>query len=362
MKILFTFILIFAFFSCNNQFTFTTKKVKRNKTNYTISLANKFAQLPYDCIEREYPNKLGQVLNDSTSLLAPKKLHPIFYGCFDWHSSVHGHSLLISLLKNHNNLALENELILLLDNQFKIEKINQEIEFFKTKNNDSFERTYGWAWILKLQEELYTWNSPYGSAWSKTLEPLTNMIVVKLKQFLPKLVYPIRGGEHTNSAFALSFAYDFALSTENKSLLEIIKKKAKALYFKDKNYNLAYEPSAYDFLSPALQEIDLMRKVLPKSLFIPWLKQFLPEILNPNFKLEVAKVLDRKDGKLVHLDGLNFSRAWCLYDLAKYDIQFEHLYPIADEHLNYSLKKINDGNYMGEHWLASFANLALLKI
>ncbi len=356
------FILLLVFTACNQQLKVSNKEIQREKPVFTTTLANNFAQLPFSCIEREFPNKLGQVLNDSTELKSPKNLHPIFYGCFDWHSSVHAHWLLVSLLKNHENLALNDQIITLLDNQFKIEKIAAEMEFFKSKNNESFERTYGWAWVLKLEEELLSWNSPYGAAWAKTLEPLSNMIVVKLKQFLPKLVYPIRSGEHTNTAFALSFAYDYALETENESLQKIIKQHAKRFYKNDKSYSFLFEPSGYDFLSPGLQEIDLMRKVLNKTEFLTWLKSFSPEIFSPNFELEVASVKDRKDGKLVHLDGLNFSRAWCLYDLGKMDAQLIHLQPIAGKHLNQALKSIFDGNYMGEHWLASFANYAFTKV
>lgn len=362
MRYIRVFSLLLLLVSCNQQLKFSEKKIVRNKPEISVSLANKFAALPCDCIEREYPNKLGQVLNDSTELKSPKALHPIFYGCFDWHSSVHGHWLLVSLLKEHDNLAMQGEIVQLLDNQFKIEKINQELAFFKTKFNDSFERTYGWAWILKLQEELHTWGSPYAQAWAKTLEPLSNMIVVRFKAFLPKLVYPIRGGEHTNTAFALSMAYDYALSTENKSFQKLIEVHAKRFYSKDKSYDLAYEPSGYDFLSPAFQEIDLMRKILPRPQFLSWVKQFMPELLNPMFDLEVAKVSDRTDGKLVHLDGLNFSRAWCLYELGNSFIEFEHLLPIADKHMNHALKSVFDGNYMGEHWLASFAQYATTKI
>jgi hypothetical protein len=356
------FILLLVFSACNQQLKVSNIETPRDKPVFTTFLVNNFAQLPFSCIEREFPNKLGQVLNDTSELKSPRKLHPIFYGCFDWHSSVHAHWLLVSLLKNHENLALNDEIIKLLDNQFKIEKIASEMEFFKSKNNESFERTYGWAWILKLEEELLNWNSAYGIAWAKTLEPLSNMIVIKLKQFLPKLVYPIRSGEHTNTAFALSFAYDYALETENESLQKIIKKHAKRFYMKDQKYNFSYEPSGYDFLSPGFQEIDLMRKVLSKTEFLLWLKSFAPEILLPNFNIEVAEVIDRKDGKLVHLDGLNLSRAWCLYDLGKMDAQLLHLLPIADKHLNKALKSMFDGNYMGEHWLASFANYAFTKV
>lgn len=327
----------------------------------TPAEASRLAALPLKCLQQEYPNKPGQVLNDSTQLQSPRELHPAFYGCFDWHSSVHGHWLLVRLLKQFPELGQAAAIREKLDRQLTAANIRQEIAFFQTKHNESFERTYGWAWILKLQQELLTWNDADAQRWSANLQPLADTIAGKYATFLPKLVYPIRSGEHINTAFGLTFAYDYAVFTGNDSLKNSIGQKARAFYLDDVAYPLSYEPSGYDFLSGGLEEIDLMRRVLPKDEFERWLKRFLPQVFKKSFVLEPGKVSDRTDGKLVHLDGLNFSRAWCLYGLARSGKQFAHLRTIADQHLAHSLPAIVDGDYMGEHWLASFALLALLE-
>ncbi|MFN5417142.1 MAG: DUF2891 domain-containing protein [Flavobacteriia bacterium] len=340
-----------------------TEKEQKVTKDYTFKTqeANRLAALPCKCLNQEYPNKLGQVLNDSNELLSPKTLHPVFYGCFDWHSAVHGHWLLVKLAKQFPDLKNRDSILQILDNQFDSKKIEQEIAFFKTKNNESFERTYGWAWIFKLQEELNIWKNPQAQKWAKNLSPLTELLSEKLITFLPKLVYPIRTGEHPNTAFALSFAYDFAEQTKDKELMQTVQKSAKSFYLIDKNYQFDYEPSGYDFLSPGFQEIDVMRKVLPKQEFLSWLEKFHPQLFLKSFDLNVGKIKDRTDGKLVHLDGLNFSRAWCLYELARCDKKLTHLKTVADKHFDYSIKNIVDGDYMGEHWLASFATYAIFK-
>ncbi|MCE3295794.1 MAG: hypothetical protein K0R65_1508 [Crocinitomicaceae bacterium] len=335
--------------------------MKEKTHRLTLEQANRLSKLPCKCLQQEFPNKLGQVLNDSTELLRPQTLHPVFYGCFDWHSSVHGHWLLVNLVKKFPALENREQIIALLDEQFDAAKIRQEMAFFKVKNNESFERTYGWAWILKLQEELESWDDPKARRWAENLSPLSDLLIEKYMVFLPKLVYPIRTGEHPNTAFGLSLAYDYAGQKKDEKFKTAIREAAKRFYEKDINYAFAYEPGGYDFLSPGLQEIDLMRKVLPKGEFMSWLKKFHPMIFDPEFDLEPGKILDRTDGKLVHLDGLNFSRAWCLYDLAKSDEKLAHLTKLAETHLNYSLPNIVDGDYMGEHWLASFACYALGK-
>jgi len=327
----------------------------------TVTEASRLAALPLKCLQQEYPNKLGQVLNDSSALLSPQELHPAFYGCFDWHSSVHGHWLLVRLLKQFPDMENAAQIRGKLNEQLTAANIQTEIAFFATKHNESFERTYGWAWILKLQQELSSWEDADAKKWSSALQPLSDLIAQKYIVFLPKLVYPIRSGEHINTAFGLTFAFDYAVYTNNDSLQQAITLKARQCYLPDKNYPLHYEPGGYDFLSGGLEEMDLMRRVLPKSEFESWLKGFLPGIFKKNFGLAPGRVSDRTDGKLVHLDGLNFSRAWCLYGLAKSDKKFAHLERIANAHLSYSLPSITDGDYMGEHWLASFAVLALLS-
>jgi hypothetical protein len=326
-----------------------------------IHQAQRFSKLPLKCLQNEYPNKLNQVINGPDELQGPKELHPAFYGCFDWHSAVHGHWLLIRLLKEYPGLRNREHIRSKLNHQLTQENILAELAYFKRENNENFERTYGWAWILKLQEELLTWDDPDAKLWAENLAPLAQYVVQKYETYLPKLLYPIRSGEHFNSAFGLSLAFDYAKTTKNSSLRKMIELQARKFYLTDKTAPIRFEPSGYDFLSPILEEADLMRRVLSKKDFVNWFETYLPQIMSSNFSLAVGKVSDRKDGKLVHLDGLNFSRAWCLYGISKVDKRYSHLRKIADEHLAYSLPFVVDGNYMGEHWLASFALYALLE-
>jgi len=322
----------------------------------SIEQANHLASLPIKCIQQEYPNKLSQMLVDSTEIQAPKKLHPAFYGCFDWHSSVHGHWSLVYLLKRFPNLDKKEVIISKLKINLSKENIQKEIEYLSKNHEKSYERTYGWAWILKLQLELDTYNEPYAQELAQNLKPLTNLFIQRYAEFLPKLLYPIRVGTHTNTAFGLSFAYDYALYSNNQAFQKVIKENAVRLYQNDQNCPFNWEPSGTDFLSPCLEEMGLMQRVLPKKEFFSWLKKFAPQVFNPKFSWEVAKVSDRTDGHLVHLDGLNFSRAWNMYHLMnQYPKEFSHLRMLADSHFNFSLPSVVDGNYEGEHWLATFA-------
>jgi hypothetical protein len=243
----------------------------------------------------------------------------------------------------------------LLRSQITKENIIQEVKYFEPKLNKSYERTYGWAWLLKLAEELHTWDDPMAKELEQNLQPLTDTIVMSYKGYLPKLKYPIRVGTHTNTAFGLSFAIDYAKTVNDTAFIRIITKRAKDFYLNDKKYPLWWEPSGYDFLSPALEETDIMRKVLDKKEFFNWLRDFLPEIMNDSFTMKPGIVSDRTDGHMVHLDGVNFSRAWCMYGLAKQYPKFSYLIPVANEHINYSLPNLVGDDYMGGHWLASFA-------
>ncbi len=326
----------------------------------SITEAKRLLSLPMKCVQKEYPNKLGQVLNEKGDLKSPAELHPSFYGCFDWHSSVHGHWLMVKLVSKYPELISDSVLTVLQTNLSK-DNIEREIAYFGTKNNGSFERTYGWNWLLKLQLELENWNHPVGKELSSNLKPLSDLFCRKYIEFLPKLNYAIRSGDHINTAFGLTFAYDYALAHSNDSLKTVIEKRARDFYFNDKSYPLHLEPSGYDFLSGGFEEIDIMRRILSKEEFKGWLKKFAPQLFNKKFTLEPGKVSDRSDGHLVHLDGLNFSRAWCLYGITLTLPELKHLNTIADQHIQTSLSNIVDGDYMGEHWLASFALLALLS-
>lgn len=322
--------------------------------------AQHLASLPLKCLQQEYPNKLNQVLSDVADLESPKVLHPAFYGCFDWHSAVHGHWSLVYLLRLYPNIESRDLMIEKLQKQLTKENIAIEIAYFQKKNEKSFERTYGWSWLLKLQLELETHPEKFAQELATNLKPLTNLLIDRYIEFLPKLNYPIRSGIHQNTAFGLSFAWDYAKHANHLELQKSIRENAIRLYQNDKNYSLQWEPSGTDFLSPCFEEIGIMMRVLEAKKFEDWLSGFLPELRNKNFSLEIAKVSDRTDGHLVHLDGLNFSRAWHLFALAKHNNnKFSHLLPIANAHFSASLPSVVDGNYEGEHWLASFALKAI---
>lgn len=321
-----------------------------------LESANHLATLPIKCLQQEYPNKLGQMLLDSTEIQSPKQLHPAFYGCFDWHSSVHGHWSLVYLLKKYPKLSNREEIVKKLKINLSKENVEAEIIYLNKKHEKSFERTYGWSWLLKLQLELDTFNEPFAQELAQNLRPLSNIIVERYIEFLPKLLYPVRAGTHTNTAFGLTFAWDYAIHSQNIIFQKNIKDNAIRLFQNDQNCPFNWEPSGTDFLSPCLEEMAIMQRILPKTEFLVWMKKFAPQLFSKKFKWEVAKVSDRTDGHLVHLDGLNFSRAWNLYHLIKqYPKEFGHLKTIANYHLNFSLPSIVDGNYEGEHWLASFA-------
>ncbi|WP_338377938.1 DUF2891 domain-containing protein [uncultured Flavobacterium sp.] len=322
----------------------------------TIEQANHLATLPIKCMQQEYPNKLNQMLIDETEIQSPKELHPAFYGCFDWHSSVHGHWSLLYLLNNFNDLNNKEEIIQKLKINLSSENITQEIAYFNKPHEKSYERTYGWNWLLKLQHELELSKEPFAKELADNLLPLSNLIIERYLDFLPKLRYPIRAGTHSNTAFGLSNAWDYAVFTKNIALQESIKENGKRMFFNDENCPFAWEPSGTDFLSPCMEELGLMSKILDKKEFLAWATKFAPVLFKKSYDWEVAQVSDRTDGHLVHLDGLNFSRAWNMYALiAQYPNELSHLMKLADTHLQFSLPSIVDGNYEGEHWLASFA-------
>lgn len=243
-----------------------------------IQAANRLAQMPLGCVEVEYPNKLNQVIGSNDDLKSPKDLHPAFYGCFDWHSSVHGHWSMVSLLKNFPDVAGNETMKAILKKNISKENIANEVEHFHGQHNKSWERTYGWAWLLKLAEELHSWNDPLARELETNLQPLTELISQRFVEFLPKLYYPIRVGEHTNTAFGMSFAYDYAVTLEDESLKSMIEQRAKDFYLTDKDCPITWEPSGFDFLSPCLQEVDIMRKILSKNQFDKWIQKFLPQL------------------------------------------------------------------------------------
>lgn len=327
--------------------------------NLNLEQANHLATLPIKCLQQEYPNKLSQLLADSTEIASPKVLHPAFYGCFDWHSSVHGHWSLVYLLNKFPDLKDRSSIIKKLQVNLSQANVQQEVAYLSKPHEKSFERTYGWAWLLKLQMELAISKDTYAVELSQNLQPLSDLIASRYIEFLPKLNYPIRAGTHSNTAFGMNLAWDYAIYSKNEALRQSISENAIRLFTPDQNCPFDWEPSGTDFLSPCLEELGIMQRVLPSKSFLPWLKKFAPRLFNKKYDWEVARVSDRTDGHLVHLDGLNFSRAWNFYYLInQYPEEFSHLKKLADTHLTFSLPSVVDGNYEGEHWLASFALLA----
>jgi len=327
----------------------------------TQAQASHFAQLALKCVRKEYPNKLDHTMNDGGEVRSPKDLHPAFYGCFDWHSTVHGHWMLVHLLKTFPNLPEGKQIREALNANLTEKNIAGEVAYLKQANRASFERTYGWAWLLKLTEELRGWNDEDGRKWSRNLQPLADGFVEKYLAFLPKQNYPIRTGVHPNTAFGLAFALDYARAAGDKKLDALIVERSRTYFGGDVNYPAAWEPGGEDFFSPALIEADLMRRVMAQREFAVWFHHFLPGIARnqPKQLLQPAVVTDRTDPKLVHLDGLNLSRAWCMRSIAaalpKTDSARNVLTKSANAHAQAALPFIASGNYEGEHWLASFA-------
>ncbi len=327
----------------------------------TREWASAFAKLALKGAKKEYPNKPGHVLLDDKDAKTPKALHPAFYGCYDWHSAVHGHWMLVRVLRAHPALPESKDIRAVLAEHLTAANIKAEVEYFNRPEAKSFERPYGWAWLLKLAEELHTWDDAEARTWSKNLKPLAELIANRYIEYFPKQTYPIRAGVHANTAFGLTFAHDYAKTTGNKKLQELIEERAKAYYAKDVDAPARWEPDGADFLSPSLCEADLMRRVLPPAEFSRWFHKYLPGAVKgePANLFAPATVTDRTDPQLVHLDGLNLSRAWCLRGiltaLPKDDAARKTLAASAAKHSEAGLKHVSSGDYAGEHWLASFA-------
>ncbi len=341
--------------------------VNKDSTRFSLTLegASHLASLPLQCLQQQYPNKTNHTaMGDSDQLMTPLQQHPAFYGCFDWHSSVHGHWMLVRLLKQFTGLPEAQQVRDAISKNITSENIAQEIKYFDGKLSKSYERTYGWAWLLKLQQEMLTWNDPDARKWRTTLQPFCDTIVKIWMNYLPKQTYPNRTGVHPNTAFGLVFALDYARTAANTVFETAIIKSAKQLYLKDKNAPSVWEPDGTDFLSPSLEEADLMRNVLTEAQFISWFNNWItPATLQHLTQLPV--VSDRTDLQIVHLDGLCFSRSWCMKGIAKLlpatDRRKQLLLRSAIKHLNASLPNDASGSYGGEHWLASFAVYAIIE-
>ena len=324
--------------------------------------ADRFAGLALKCVRQEYPNKLDHVMNAPGEVRSPRELHPAFYGCFDWHSSVHGHWLLVKLLREHPNMARAADIRAALDENLAPDRIALEVAYLGQANRRSFERTYGWAWLLKLAAELRTWDDPSAARWGAALQPLADALTERFLVFLPLQTYPIRTGVHPNSAFSLDLALDYARAVQDARLEARILERAHTWFGRDRRGPLAWEPGGEDFLSPCLEEAAFMSRVMPRAEFRRWLGGFLPGLPGG---LAPAVVSDRTDPKIVHLDGLNLSRARTLRRIAAVlgpgDPRSARLIRLANRHAEASLPHLASGSYEGEHWLATFAVRMLLE-
>jgi hypothetical protein len=324
--------------------------------------ASRFVRIALGHLTREYPNKLDHVLGGADDVRGPRALHPIFYGSFDWHSCVHGYWLMLRLYRTFPALPEAAKVRAVVDAHFTEENVATETAYVVRPSSRGFERTYGWAWLLELARELSLHTSDDGRRWRRALEPLAEAFASRFLEYLPRATYPIRAGTHANSAFAIALALGYARARGHAELERQLVAKAIDWFRADRDYP-AWEPSGDDFLSPALMEAECMRRVLAPTELEPWLQRFLPRLVDrrPATLFLPATVSDRTDGKIAHLDGLNLSRAWCLRGLAQSlpagalrDVLLE----AAEEHVAASLPHVS-GDYMGEHWLATFALLAV---
>ena len=349
----------------------TAEAVSPNSTktdaSYSTGTSNNnyesiFANLALHCIHQEFPNVVKHMMNSADDVKAPNKLYPAFYGCLDWHSSVHGHWLLVRMLNTAQDAVDKDEIIEKLNISFTAENIQGELASLKRENNASFERPYGLAWFLQLTAELRQSSLPEATEWLNTLRPLEDEIVARVSAWLPKLAYPIRTGEHSQTAFAFGLMLDWAKTAGNEEFEALLTSRVKDYYLADKQCPLAYEPSGQDFLSPCLAEADLMRRVMSKKDYSQWLSAFFPSLTARTSNwLAPATVTDKTDGKLAHLDGLNISRAWMIEGIISAlpddDARLPVLKKTLKAHRGAGLNAVfGDMHYMGSHWLGSFAS------
>jgi len=344
---------------------FTIGRIAAQSTStpatFDPNAAERFANLAFACVHKEFPNKIGHSLNSDADVAPPRKLTPAFYGCYDWHSSVHGHWLLARLIRTFPNAAFAPSAREALRQSLTADNIAQEAAYLRAEGRASFERPYGLAWLLQLVTELREWDDPQAREMAANLRPLEEAAQARLKDWLPKLSYPVRIGEHSQTAFALGLMLDYARAAGDTKFAALLESKARQFYLGDKDCPLGYEPSGEDFLSPCLGEADLMRRVLPSAEFARWLRSFLPQISPAKHGSWLQPVVspDPSDPKLAHLDGLNLSRAWMLEGIAaglpKGDKRLPMIRAAAEEHRGAGLAAVTGKHYEGGHWLGSFA-------
>jgi hypothetical protein len=323
--------------------------------------AGRFAQLALTCLHQEYPNKISHVLMDDADARPPRALMPAFFGCYDWHSSVHGHWLLVRMARLFPDAPFAAPARAALAKSFTDANIAEEVRYLAHAKRASFERPYGLAWLLQLSAELRAWDDPQARQWAATLAPLEALAAAKLKAWVPKLHYPIRVGEHSQTAFAFGLVWDWARATGDAQMTSLLADAATRFYRNDRDCPLRYEPSGEDFLSPCLAEADFMRRVLAPADYARWLKAFLPQVPKRDEASWLAPgvVTDRTDPKLAHIDGLNLSRAWMLegiaHGLPPRDPRVRALLAAANTHRDAALPAVTGEHYEGGHWLGTFA-------
>ena len=336
-----------------------------NDVHLTSAQASTFARLALANVEREFPHKLDHVMSGPEAVAAPRTLHPAFFGSFDWHSCVHAHWLLVRVLGTHAELSEAALIRATLDAHLAPERMQAEVAYFQRPASRAFERSYGWAWLLKLAVELAASSDADAQRWSCQLAPLARVVADRFCAWLRVANYPVRHGVHANTAFALAFAFDYASRCGEAVLGDSVTAKARQWYLADTDAPAAWEPSGTDFLSPALTEAALMRRILERSEFSTWLRRFLPSIerQEPPALFTPVTVSDRSDPYIVHLDGLNLARAWCWRDIATALSAADPRLPIARgaaaSHLHAGLPALASSDYVGTHWLATFAVLAM---
>lgn len=332
-------------------------------TEISADLSERFTRLALDCVQQEFPNKISRTTDTAEEIRTPQELFPVFYGCFDWHSAVHGHWLLVRQLRvGPQDAAWRADAVAKLDANITPENVAGELANFRRAARGSWERPYGWAWVLQLTGELREYDDPNAKQWLAALEPLEADIVQATKDWLPKLAYPIRLGTHNQTSFAFSLMLDWAEISGDEAFADLIRDSAMKFHQNDENCPLAYEPSGEDFLSPCLMTADLMRRVIANQKdYADWLSLNMPDIPTDGTTdwLPPAIVKDASDGKLVHLDGVNSSRAWNLYNMSRAlpegDPRRASLVATANIHRDAGVAAVSDEHYSGSHWLASFA-------
>ena len=323
--------------------------------------AQRFATLALTCVHKEYPNKIAHVLSGDVDVQPPRSLTPAFYGCYDWHSAVHAHWLLARIARRFPGSETANAARAALAVSLTPENIGPEVDYMRGQGRTSFERPYGLAWLLALAAELRSWNDPQARTWVAALSPLEAEAAARIASWLPKLHYPIRIGEHSQTAFAFGLIHDWARIAGNSSMLALLESRGRDYYLGDRDCPLAYEPSGEDFLSPCLAEADFVRRILPATEYAAWLTGFLPRIPRTASAdwLAPGVVTDRSDPKLAHIDGLNLSRAWMLEGIAaglpKGDRRLAALAAAARAHAAAALPAVTGEHYEGGHWLGTFA-------